>query len=174
MHFFFFNALRKGYIKFFWFSKIHFFYNFDQSSLFFDQSKLRFKNFSEPLPGLIDRTCFSINRTSWIKFFLNTMFDSFKTLFQTFLSLSDLARLHWGFFVVFNQILCKVFLSQGRPRSLYPSFFFYFHDFMHKLMHFNGIFGTFHIWDFCWINPLFLKLIIGFYSYIVIFMIYVG
>ena len=33
-------------------------------------------------------------------------------------------------------------------RPLYPSFCFYFHDFMHKLMHFNGIFETFHIWDF--------------------------
>ena len=43
--FFFFNALRKGYIKFFWFSKIHFFYNFDQSSLFFDQSNIMNKVF---------------------------------------------------------------------------------------------------------------------------------
>ena len=80
----------------------------------FRSIKIAFKNFSEPLSGSIDWTCFSINRTSWIKFFLNTVFDSFKTLFQTFLSLSDLARLHWGFFVIFNQILCKVFLSQGR------------------------------------------------------------
>ena len=28
-----------------------------------------FKKFSEPLPGLIDQTCFSINQTSWFKFF---------------------------------------------------------------------------------------------------------
>ena len=79
----------------------------------FRSIKIVFKNFSEPLSGSIDWTCFSINRTSWIKFFLNTVFDSFKTLFQTFLSLSDLARLHWGFFVIFNQIFCMVFLAQG-------------------------------------------------------------
>ena len=34
-------------------------------------------------------------------------------------------------------------------------------------------FGIFQIWDFCWINPLFLKLIIGFCWYTVIFMIFV-
>ena len=40
----FFNALRRGCIKFCWFSKIlFFFYNFYRSSLFFDQSKLRLK-----------------------------------------------------------------------------------------------------------------------------------
>ena len=43
--------------------------------------------------------------------------------------------------------------SLTRPvRPLYPSFCFYFHDFMHKLMHFNGIFGPFQIWGFCWFN----------------------
>ena len=55
-----------------------------------------------------------------------------------------------------------------RPvRPFYPSFCFYFHDFMHKLMHFKGIFETFQNWDFCWINPLFLKLIIGFCFYMI-------
>ena len=136
------------------------------------------KNFSKPLPGSIDRTSFSINRTLWIKFFffkiLETVFDSFKTLFQTFLSLFDLARLHWGFFFHFSTKFLQGFSLPRPVRLLYPSFCFYFHDFMHNLMHFNGIFGTFHIWDFCWINPFFLKLIIRFYCYIVIFMIYVG
>ena len=49
--------------------------------------------------------------------------------------------------------------SPTRPiRLLYPSFCSYFHDFMH----FNGIFGLFQTWDFCWFNVIFLKLIIGF------------
>ena len=100
------------------FPKFIFFYNFDRSSLFFNQSKLHLKiSVSLCLVRLI-KPVFSINRTSWIKFFfLNTVFDSFKTLFQNFFklsSLSDLARLHWEFLVIFNQILCKVFLFQGR------------------------------------------------------------
>ena len=130
MHFFFFNALRKGYIKFFWFSKIHFFYNFDQSSLFFDQSKLHFKNFSEPLPGLIDRTCFSINRTSWIKFFLNTVFYSFKTLFQIFLKLSSLSPTWQGStedFLSFSTKFFARFFSPKAGQDLYtPPFSFIF------------------------------------------------
>ena len=53
--------------------------------------------------------------------------------------------------------------SFPRPvRPLYPSFCFYFHDFMHKLMHFNGIFGTFHVWDFCWIIFFFWNWSLGF------------
>ena len=77
-------------------------------------------------------------------------------------------------FCCFQPNFLQVFSLPRLVRPLYPSFCFYFHDFMNKLMHFNGIFGTFHIWDFCSINPHFLKFIIGFYSYIVIFMIYVG
>ena len=74
--------------------------------------------------------------------------NTFSNLFQTFLSLSDLARLHWRFFVVFNLIFARFSLT--RPvRPLYPSFCFYFHDFMHKLMHFKGIFRIFQNWDFC-------------------------
>ena len=49
--------------------KNSFFYNFDRSSLFFDQSKLCLKIFSESLFVSIDQNCFSINRTSWIRFF---------------------------------------------------------------------------------------------------------
>ena len=57
----------------------------------FRSIEILLKNFSEPLSGLIDRTYFSINWTSWIKFFLNTVFDSFKTLFQNFFKLSSLS-----------------------------------------------------------------------------------
>ena len=96
------------------FKNSFFFYNFDRSSLFFDQSKLCLKiSVSLCLVRLIEPVFRSIEHRE-SSFFLNTVFDLFKTLFQTFLSLSDLARLHWGFFVVFNQIFCKVFLSQGR------------------------------------------------------------
>ena len=114
---FFFNALRRGCIKFCWFSKIHFFYNFDQSSLIFDQSKLRFKNFSESLPGSIDRTCFSINRTSWIKFFLNTVFDSFKTLFQNFFKLSSLSLTWQGSTEDFLSFSTKFFVRFFSPKA---------------------------------------------------------
>ena len=87
---FFFNALRRGCIKFYCFSKIHFFYNFDRSSLFFDQSKLCLKIFSESLSVSIDQNCFLINRTSWIRFFFKkkTQIWLVHLLFQTFLSLS--------------------------------------------------------------------------------------
>ena len=53
--------------------------------------------------------------------------------------------------------------SLTRPvKPLYPFFCFYFHDFMHKLMHFNGIFGPFQIWGFCWINLFFWNWSLGF------------
>ena len=35
----------------------------------FRSIEILLKKFSEPLSGSIDRTCFSINQTSWIKFF---------------------------------------------------------------------------------------------------------
>ena len=50
----------------------------------------------------------------------------FHKLFQTFLSLSDLARLHWRFFVVFHSNFCKVFLSQGQLDLYTPPFVFIF------------------------------------------------
>ena len=129
------------------------------------------------MPGSIDRTCFSINWTSWIKFFLNSVWliqNTFSNLFQTFLSLSlRLGKAPLRIFCHFSTKLLQGFSLTRSVRPLYPFFCFYFHDFMHKLMHFNEIFGTFQIWGFCWINPLFLKLIIGFCWYTVIFMIFV-
>ena len=144
----------------------------------FRSIEILLKKFSEPLSGSIDRTCFSINRTSWIRFFFKKLrFDLFIYFFKTFsnfpLSLR-LGKAPLRIFCCFQPNILQGFSLPRPVRPLYPFFCFYFHDFMHKLMHFNGIFGTFHIWDFCWINPLFLKLIIGFCSYIIIFMIYVG
>ena len=104
------------------------------------------------------------------------MFDSFKTLFQIFFKFSSLSSTWQGStedFLSFSTKFLQGFSLTRLVRSLYPFFCFYFHDFMHKLMHFNGIFGTFQIWGFCWINPLFLKLIIGFCWYTVVFMIFV-
>ena len=154
-----------------------FFQNFDWSNLIFNQSKSCLKNsVSLYLARLIEPVFWSIEHRDWS--FLKTMFWLIQTLFQiffhTFLSLSltwqgsteDFCRFSLKFLQGFSLI---------RPvRPLYPSFCFYFHDFMHKLMHFKGIFGTFQNWDFCWINPFFLKLIIRFCFYIDIFMIYVG
>ena len=121
---------------------------FDWSKLFFDQSNIVNKVFFKKNSDL---TC-------------SSTFSNFP------LSLW-LGKAPLRIFCRFQPNILQGF-SLPRPiRPLYPSFCFYFHDFMHKLMHFNGIFETFHIWDFCWINPLFLKLIIGFCSYIVIFMI---
>ena len=74
-----------------YFSKKLFFPEFRLIQSDFRSIEILLKNFSKPLPGSIDRTCFSINRTSWIKFFLNTVFDSFKTLFQKFFQLFSLS-----------------------------------------------------------------------------------
>ena len=146
----------------------------------FRSIEILLKNFSEPLSGSINRTCFSINQTSWIRFFKKTQIWLVHLLFQNFFKLSSFSLSPtWqsstkDFLLFSTNFFLKVFSLPRPVRPLHPLFCFYFHDFMHKLMHFNGIFGTFHIWDFCWINPLYLKLIIGFCSYIVIFMIYVG
>ena len=159
------------------FQKLIFFYNFDRLSLFFDQSKLQLKILVESFSVLIERNCFSINWISWIRFFKIQCLTHSKHFFKSFFNFSLSLRL--GKAKSSNFCHFPLNLLQGFPlpkpvSPFYPSFCILFHDFIHKLMHFNEIFGTFHIWDFCWINPLFLKLIIGFCSYIVIFMIYVG
>ena len=105
-------------ISFFFFSKKLFFPKFQLIQSNFRSIEILFKKFSEPLPGSIDRSCFSINWTSCLKFFKNSVFDwfkhFFKTFLQTFLSLSDLARQHKDIFVIFYLNFCKVFLPQGR------------------------------------------------------------
>ena len=80
------------------------------------------KNFSEPLSGSIDRTCFSINRTSWIWFFKHGSWLFQKSFFKSFfkfslslsLSLSDLDLAPPQIFIVFNPFFCKVSLSKHR------------------------------------------------------------
>ena len=99
------------------FSKKLFFPEFRLIQFHFRSIKILFKKFSEPLPGLINRTCFSINWTSCFRFFKTVLWliqTPFQKFFQTFLSLSDLARQHKDFFVIFYLNFCKVFLPQGR------------------------------------------------------------
>ena len=94
-----------------------FFQNFDWSNLIFDQSKSCFKNsVSLCLVRLIEPVFRSIKHL--ISGFLKTvlwLFQNiiFKKLFN-FSSLSNLARQHYDFFVIFFLNFCKVFLPQGR------------------------------------------------------------
>ena len=101
----------------FFFSQKLFFQNFDWSNLFFDQLKSCFKIYvSLCLVQLIELVFRSIEDR--ISSFLKTVIWLFqKHFFQKFFnfsSLSDLARIHYNFFVVFLQNFCKVFLPQGR------------------------------------------------------------
>ena len=100
---------------FFFFFKQGVFPDFQLVHCVFRSIEILVKNFSEPLSGSIDWTCFSINQTLWIKFFKNSVLtysNIFSKLFKTFsLSLSDSARLYRDFFVVFLQNSCKVSLS---------------------------------------------------------------
>ena len=94
-----------------------FFQNFDWSNLIFDQSKSCFKNYVSLCLVQLIEPVFSINRTSCFSFFKKgSLIDSnlFQKFFSNFSSLSDLARLHYKFFVVFFLNVCKVFLPQSR------------------------------------------------------------
>ena len=86
----------------------------------FRSIEILLKNFSEPLSGSIDWTCFSINRTSWIRFFKKTQIWLVHLLFQNFsnfpLSLSlRLGKAPLRIFCCFQpNFFWKFFLSQGR------------------------------------------------------------
>lgn len=106
------------------FSKTVFFLKFSEplpisiDPIYFSINRnLKFFFFNEPLSVSIDWNCFSINRNSWIRFFKNSYLTCsnhfFKTFQNFFLSLR-LGKAPQRFFVVFLQIFCKVFLSQGR------------------------------------------------------------
>ena len=111
-----------------YFSKKLFFHNFDWSNLIFDQSKSCLKNsVSLCLVRLIEPVFRSIkNRVSS---FLKPVFwliqTLFQNLFQTFLSLSDLARLHRRFFVVFYLVFTK-FFSHKAGKTFLPLLLFLF------------------------------------------------
>ena len=101
----------------FFFSKKQFFQNFDWSNLIFDQSKSCFKNsVSLCLVWLIEPVFRSIEHrvSGFLKTVLWLIQTPFQKFFSNFSSLSDLARQHKDFFVVFYLNFCKVFLPQGR------------------------------------------------------------
>ena len=74
--------------------------------------------------------------------FLKTMFWLIQILFQnffhTFLSLSPTWQGSTEDFFSFSTKFLQGFSLTRPVRPLYPSFCFYFHDFMHKLMNFKG------------------------------------
>ena len=83
-----------------------------------------FKNFSEPLPGLINRTCFSINRTLWIKFFfLKSVLTDSKHFFKSFSNFPLSLRLGKAplkiFLSFFNQIFVR-FFSHKAGKTFIP------------------------------------------------------
>ena len=92
--------------------KMFFFQIIDWSNLIFDQLKSFWKiSVSLCLVRLIEPIFQSIEHHE-SSFFKNSVWliqNTFSNLFQTFLSLFDLARLHWGFFIVFNQIFARIF-----------------------------------------------------------------
>ena len=111
-----------------YFSKKLFFQNFDWSNLIFDQSKSCLKNsVSLCLVQLIEPIFRSIEHrvSSFLKTVLWLIQTLFQNLFQTFLSLSELARLHRRFFVVFNLIFAR-FFSHKAGKTFIPLFLFLF------------------------------------------------
>ena len=128
-----------------YFSKMLFFHNFDWSNLIFDQSKSCLKNsVSLYLVRLIAPVFQSIEHrvSSFLKTVLWLIQTLFQNLFQTFLSLSDLARLHRRFFVVFYLIFIR-FFSHKADKTFIPLLLFLFSCF-HALFHaFKRYFQTF-------------------------------
>ena len=89
----------------------------ESSGYVYRSEEILFKKFSEPLPGSIDRTCFSINRTSCFKFFKNSALtdsNTFSKFFFKLFSLSPTWQAPQKIFCSFQPSFCKVFLPQGR------------------------------------------------------------
>ena len=86
----------------------------------FRSIEILLKKFSEPLSGSIDWTCFSINRTSWIRFFFKKLrFD----LFIYFFKLSSLSLTWQGStedFLSFSTKFFARFLSPKAGKTFIP------------------------------------------------------
>ena len=100
----------------------------------FRSIKIAFKNFCEPLSGSINRTCFSINQTSWIKFFFKKLrFD----LFIYFFKLSSLSPTWQGSIEDFLSFSTKFFARFFSPKAgktfipLILLLFSWFHAYSH-------------------------------------------
>ena len=111
------------------FSKLCFFWNFDRTRLFLDQSKL-VQNIQVSLclfrsiePKIL------INRKSY-KMFFKTRFsvesNTFSKSFLTFPFPYNSVKVQFQFFVIFYHSFCKVFLSQGQYVLFTLPFAFYF------------------------------------------------
>ena len=181
MHFFFLYSMLWGKfskIQFFFSLKICFFQNFDWSNLIFDQSKSCFKNsVSLYLIRLIEPVFQSIEHRV-LGFFLKTVLwlfqTSFSKVFQLFLSLSDLARLHSNFFSFSSSIFARFFSLKADKTilSLFLVLFSCFHAFFHAFKGYfrislnlgflliQGYFSEIDHWvllvycyihDFCWL-----------------------
>ena len=149
------------------FSKLCFFWNFNWLRLFFNQSKLT-HNFwvSLCLFWSIEPKVRSIeNRVGC--FFINSFLDgsnTFSKSFLPFLSPYDSVKENLHFFCCFRFVFLQGF-PLSKPVSLfYPSFCILFHVFMHKFMHFIGIFRTFKIGVFDDSNHFFWNWSLGFVS----------
>ena len=100
----------------------------ESSRYVYRSEEILFKKFSEPLPGSIDRTCFSINRTLCFKFFKNSALtdsNTFSKPFSNFYLSFRLGRLHRRFFVVFNLLFAR-FFSHKAGKTFIPVLLFLF------------------------------------------------
>ena len=98
------------------FKNSFFFYNFDRSSLFFDQSKLQFKiSVSLCLFRLIETVFRSIEYRE--SSFLKSVFDSFKTFFQKFFQLFSLSPTRQSKIFHFLSFSSKSFASFSSPKA---------------------------------------------------------
>ena len=109
-----FNVLRNVFKKSGYFPKKMFLPDFQLIQSDFRSIKILLKNFSEPLSGSIDRTCFSINQISWIRFFLKKLrFD----LFIYFFKLSSLSLTWQGSTEDFLSFSTKYFARFFSPKA---------------------------------------------------------
>ena len=94
-----------------------FFLQFRSIESVFRSIKIAIKNFSESLSVSIDRNYFSINRISWISFFLNSVFNPFKTLFQKFFQLFSLFLTRQSKIIQFLSFSSESFARFSSPKA---------------------------------------------------------
>ena len=147
--------MRRGCLKFYWFSKNSFFLQSRSIEFVFRPIEIAIKNFSESLFVSIDWNCFSINRISRIRFFKIQCLTRSKHFFKSFFNFSLsfwLGKAKSSNFCRFPLNLLQGFPLPKPVSPFYPSFCILFHVCMHKFMHLFEIFGLCIIWDFCLIK----------------------
>ena len=147
--------MRRGCIKLCWFSKINFFfYNFDQSSLFFDQSKLRLKiSVSLCLFRLIEIVFGSIEyrESGFLKFSVWLVQNTFSKVFFQLFFLSPTRQSKIIQFLSFSSENFARFSSPKAGKSILP-FLLHFISCLHA---FIWIFRTIHKLGFLFNQGLF-------------------